>query len=271
MDYETIISGAGPLLLIAGVALWVVFIRLFLRVIARLPPYRPAFLREGLLLFAASFLLMNLMRMLLAGFSEKEGSSPSDALEAKDFLYPLLMVVVVMAVICLAALALLAYQRGREGLRATGFTLEKPGLHLVVALLAYVSFFPVYTLICLAVHEWIIPYEAQDIVQWMVDHPEYFRNFFVIFSTAILIPAVEEILFRGFLQSGLRAFMGPIPAVFLSAAAFGLAHEVQAMIPVFALGCMLGYLKERTGSLYPAMAMHTVHNALMLVMAAYAW
>lgn len=79
-----------------------------------------------------------------------------------------------------------------------------------------------------------------------------------------LAPAIcEELAFRGFIFTGLRGAGSPWRAIVASAIFFGLTHGIlqQALIACL-IGVLLGWLAWRTGSLFPGMVFHLVHNAL---------
>ena len=88
----------------------------------------------------------------------------------------------------------------------------------------------------------------------------------VVLSAVLLAPVGEELLFRGLFQGGLRsAGLGAWPGVLGSAAAFCLFHEAAQDWPaLFLLALVLGWSREATGSLLPAMLAHGAFNALML-------
>jgi hypothetical protein len=79
-----------------------------------------------------------------------------------------------------------------------------------------------------------------------------------------LTPALgEELLFRGFLQRLLATRWPAALAVLGSAAVFGAAHlDLVHGVAAFVLGCYLGALTARAGSLRPAMLSHAVNNSL---------
>jgi membrane protease YdiL (CAAX protease family) len=81
----------------------------------------------------------------------------------------------------------------------------------------------------------------------------------------VIAPVCEELFFRGFLFGGLRKH-GLIVATLVSGTAFGLAHVVSSpigfIVPLAALGVILALLYERTGSLYPPMALHAFNNSV---------
>lgn len=76
------------------------------------------------------------------------------------------------------------------------------------------------------------------------------------------LPAVaEEIYFRGFCQTSLSHRLGITPAILLTALLFALAHGNMWYLHLyFGLGCFLGWIYERSGSLWPAIAAHFINN-----------
>lgn len=85
---------------------------------------------------------------------------------------------------------------------------------------------------------------------------------------ALIGPVAEEIYFRGLLYGWLRARIGVAKGLFLSALLFSLLHaNGYAFLPILALGLLLGWVYERTGSLAAPIAVHIVHNVVMLALA----
>jgi membrane protease YdiL (CAAX protease family) len=73
----------------------------------------------------------------------------------------------------------------------------------------------------------------------------------------------EEVLFRGFIQTGLENRWGAVKAVVVTAILFGLFHLDPWRIPgVILLGLLIGYMVMRTGSLYTAVMVHATSNTL---------
>lgn len=77
-----------------------------------------------------------------------------------------------------------------------------------------------------------------------------------------LLPAVtEEIAFRGLLQHWLQVALKPYRAVVVASALFAVMHFTIVSAPyLFLVGLLLGWAKWRTGSLYPSMLIHFLHN-----------
>jgi sodium transport system permease protein len=83
------------------------------------------------------------------------------------------------------------------------------------------------------------------------------------------LPAVcEEVAFRGFILSGLLRRVSPATAIVLSAFLFGFFHiNPQQLLPATILGCVLGLIATRSGSLLPGILFHVTNNSLALLMA----
>lgn len=81
-----------------------------------------------------------------------------------------------------------------------------------------------------------------------------------------LYPAViEEIAFRGIIQSTLEQVGSPREALLIQAGMFSFLHLNPAMfVSHFGLGFILGMLRLRTRSLYPAMLVHALLNGWLL-------
>lgn len=84
-----------------------------------------------------------------------------------------------------------------------------------------------------------------------------------------LIPGcVEEVLFRGYLQSRLLRRWSPWTAITVSAAIFAIAHvDPLHALAVFPIGVWLGFVAWKAGSILPSMIGHTANNGIAIVMA----
>jgi len=87
---------------------------------------------------------------------------------------------------------------------------------------------------------------------------------------AFIAPIIEELFFRGFVFAGLRKRWDWKKAAMGSAILFALAHVVPTSIPpIFILGVIFAFLYQISGSIWPAIIMHMLTNAIALS-AAYA-
>jgi membrane protease YdiL (CAAX protease family) len=78
-------------------------------------------------------------------------------------------------------------------------------------------------------------------------------------------PFAEEYLFRGLLFRALDREWGGWRALVGSAAFFVVYHPVLAWPPVFLLGLINAMLFKKTGRLLPAVALHMVYNAVVVM------
>lgn len=103
---------------------------------------------------------------------------------------------------------------------------------------------------------------------------EHGRTGFLI-PLALLIgltPAVcEELLFRGFLQTGLTRSLGPVGGIGVASVLFAVFHfDPVHVISVFPIGLYLGWVSWRSGSLFPAMLAHFVNNFVSVLAVVFA-
>ncbi len=102
------------------------------------------------------------------------------------------------------------------------------------------------------------------------------------FVIAMLMPLAEEIVFRGAMISALRAAFLPnitiakqrrfatVLSVVIAALFFSGAHMNPAQMPhAFVVGCLLGWLYVRTGSIVLPFIIHWVNNSAAYVTAAF--
>jgi membrane protease YdiL (CAAX protease family) len=86
----------------------------------------------------------------------------------------------------------------------------------------------------------------------------------IAFVVAVCAPIAEEFLFRGYFYGALRR-LGMWPAAALTGLAFGLVHvfgsPIAFIVPLGLLGMGLALLREKTRSLYPGIALHSINNA----------
>jgi membrane protease YdiL (CAAX protease family) len=84
-------------------------------------------------------------------------------------------------------------------------------------------------------------------------------------SIALAFPMAEEILFRGYFFDALRRRFSALFAIVTTAFCFSLYHfQGFYILPLFCFGLMLGWVKSRTDSIFPCVALHALSNALML-------
>jgi membrane protease YdiL (CAAX protease family) len=96
-------------------------------------------------------------------------------------------------------------------------------------------------------------------------------DFILLILLVGVVPGVcEELLFRGFVQAGLRrAFESDAKAVVVGALVFAGFHlNPWSFSFLLIVGLYLGFLVQRTRSLVPAMVAHALNNVLSLLLSA---
>lgn len=99
-----------------------------------------------------------------------------------------------------------------------------------------------------------------------LDMPNTFA-FIKAFMLIAVLPAIcEETLFRGVLQPVFKKGLGNVHlAVWLTALCFALVHaNFYAILSIWVLGAVLGYLREWTGSLWVSVLLHLFNNGIIV-------
>ena len=100
-------------------------------------------------------------------------------------------------------------------------------------------------------------------------HAGLLQRFAVTFSTLLVAPVTEELLFRGVLLPALVRAHGRTAGLLVSALLFGLVHgRPTAISYALSAGLVLGALRLRTGSVLLCMLMHSATNAVPLLLPA---
>ncbi len=158
-----------------------------------------------------------------------------------------------------------------QDLQVLGLTRRNFLKNIGYAIIAYIAFIPVLVAINYATHyvTQLIGYDAptQDVVKMFMAEKEMPILLLGFFAASIVAPVAEEIIFRGFAYSALKKTMGVFWSIVLTSLIFSVLHaHVVGIVPIFALGVLLAYLYERTGSLIAPITVHMIHNTIMLVL-----
>lgn len=89
----------------------------------------------------------------------------------------------------------------------------------------------------------------------------------LLLALAIVPGICEELTFRGFVLSGLQTKLRPMTAILVAAIFFAGFHFLFFRFGVTCgLGVLLGYVCWRTGSIGPAILIHTMHNSWLFIL-----
>lgn len=102
-----------------------------------------------------------------------------------------------------------------------------------------------------------------------------------LLSVFTLIPLIEELLFRGFLQSWLVTKMRASLAIVTTSLIFALFHfsssqgitNIELISSLFVLSCFLGFLYEKRRSIWAPIGLHAFFNGIsaMMILKTMAW
>jgi membrane protease YdiL (CAAX protease family) len=88
----------------------------------------------------------------------------------------------------------------------------------------------------------------------------------MLLLVGVVVPFVEEIVFRGLIFGWLRKHLRFAYAAPISAVVFAVVHAIPMLMPPLALmGLLLAAVVERSGSLWPAIILHGVFNSVMTI------
>lgn len=87
-------------------------------------------------------------------------------------------------------------------------------------------------------------------------------------TVIVIVPIVEEILFRGLLQMWLKKICGQYKAIIITSVAFASFHfstsqgvgNIEFLLSLFILSCYLGFIRERQSSLWASIGLHSTFN-----------
>jgi membrane protease YdiL (CAAX protease family) len=108
--------------------------------------------------------------------------------------------------------------------------------------------------------------ERQLALQNMIEPHSFGQGLLVVTSVAALVPAIEELLFRGLFLFGLSRRYGNGFALLVSSSFFGIVHG-QPVPAVYATvaGLLFGVLALATRSVWPGIAVHAAINAVPIL------
>jgi membrane protease YdiL (CAAX protease family) len=180
------------------------------------------------------------------------------------------------AVVTIAAMMFLAHVHFARRLKGFGLnirTIVKDFFMAIVNLLA------VWPLILAAITMTIFfaklssdqEYQMQQHQQleMITKYPQLPLRIMIVFVAVVIAPVLEEILFRGFVQTTIRSFLdirnSAWPAIAASSTFFAIMHAEPGHWPtLFVLGVCLGYSYEKSGSLFRPIFIHLFFNAISI-------
>jgi uncharacterized protein len=104
---------------------------------------------------------------------------------------------------------------------------------------------------------------AEQIIKSILDHYGFLIAWF---SSAIIVPIYEELIFRGVILHSSQKYIDFKYANFLQASLFALIHQDLFLTPIFLFfGLMAGYLTRKSESLLPSILLHIINNSIVVI------
>lgn len=174
---------------------------------------------------------------------------------------------------CLAVFFILYFTVGQYGEKpaALGLTLRNFSKNVMYGVIGYVAIIPVLVamLALIAFLAGLFKYvpEKQAVVELFLKEDKAPLLVYTSLFAAVAGPVIEELFFRAFMYSAARKYIGIFWAMLLSAGTFALLHaHAVGFFPILALGLLLAYLYEKTGSLVSSITVHMIHNLSMVML-----
>lgn len=183
--------------------------------------------------------------------------------------------------LCILLFILNLFTYKKIGIEGWYFVWGKPGTRFKALLMGFLTWIIAYPLVLLfsqvitLVLIYFIPDYDVTIDQVAIDHlkkalPNVGTFLTLGFTVIFLVPIVEELLFRGYLQSYLRRFLNPFFSIGITSLLFAFAHfsmqqglsNIQLIPSLFILSCFLGFIVERQRSIWASIGLHALFNAV---------
>ncbi|MCK4751929.1 MAG: CPBP family intramembrane metalloprotease [Planctomycetes bacterium] len=113
--------------------------------------------------------------------------------------------------------------------------------------------------------------QQHDELQSIVSNSQLSLRILIVVTSILIVPAFEEMLFRGLFQTIIRSFVvNPWIAIAISSALFAITHaNIEHWPALFMLSACMGYSYEKSGSLFRPIIIHSLFNAISIIATLY--
>jgi len=224
-----------------------------------MPPYLP--LIPLMLWFGAVSMIILLIQKLTPGLQDWQ----------KIFRDHLIMSI--GAVVTMAAMMFLAHIHFPKGLKGFGLNIKTIAKDFVMAAINLLATWPLMMAVITMTIFFAKLLSGQDYQMHQHEQLELITEYrqtpiriMIVFVAVVVAPLLEEMMFRGFVQTTIRSYLNiknnAWPAIAISSAFFALMHADPGHWPaLFILGLCLGYSYEKSGSLFRPIFIHLFFNA----------
>ncbi len=184
-----------------------------------------------------------------------------------------LCVGVIPALVTSVIIAKIAFVRGLKGLGLNPRTIPRDFVAALLNLLAVMPAVLGAIILTTIIGKLILGDKFQmpqhEELKEIIAYSQWQVRVLIVFTAVVVVPFVEELIFRGMLQTLFRSYIvRPWPAIFLASFVFVVFHANAPHWPaLFALSICLGYTYEKSGSLFRSIFVHALFNAMSVIAA----
>jgi membrane protease YdiL (CAAX protease family) len=155
-----------------------------------------------------------------------------------------------------------------------GLNVKAIGRDFLAAVVNLVSIWPLMTLVIMMTilfggYIWGPKYtiEPHEELKMISAYPQLSVRVLIGITTVIIVPAFEEMLFRGMFQTMIRSFLAkPWLSIAIASGLFAAVHSNAGHWPgLFVLSMCMGYAYEKSGSLLRPIFIHSLFNASSII------
>lgn len=210
----------------------------------------------------AAVMLLTVRKMAAMGvdaFGQAMLTNPNLLME--DVLYHSMLITMISAVITIPILYIF-YRRDKKAAGAFHIA-GKPSVFAYLWVAAAAIFF------CIGINNLVSIINLTELFPGYLEVAEalYGGSFLIeILSAGIVVPIVEELIFRGLVHKRMRVYIKPSYAVILSSLLFGIYHmNVVQAVYAFLLGLAITYVYEKYQSMAAPILFHMAANLMSVI------
>lgn len=172
-------------------------------------------------------------------------------------------------IIGLAIVLYFAVSKFKGGLAGLGLSFKEIKRDLKIAAGGYLTIVPVLAIIMVVVFIGlkVSGYEPPETKAFEILYGAKGPRLLFVLTVLVTVigPVAEELFFRGFAYPVFRKKIGVRNAILLVSVVFAMLHmNIVSFFPILALGVLLAYLYEKTGSMIPSITVHVIHNSAVI-------
>jgi membrane protease YdiL (CAAX protease family) len=185
------------------------------------------------------------------------------------------------AIVTMATMMFLAHVHFARRLKGFGLNIKTVAKDFFMAIAYLLAVWPLILAVVtvtmyVAKLIWGADYQMQqhEQLETITEYTQLPLRIMIVFVAVVIAPLLEEMLFRGFVQTTIRSFFNlkdsAWPAIAASSIFFAIMHADPGHWPaLFVLGVCLGYSYEKSGSLFRPIFIHLFFNASSIATALY--